>query len=330
MRAISSSTAIVALCIALLIGDSLCSLVPRLTLADASAGKLSKRANLLDFLIGLFTGGGSSSSTTAVPSLQAALALPSAAAVPQPTLDLYAAYAGAAYSISSTAWDCGAECQHPGTEGTVVKYHWDTPIVTSTGYIATNANKMVIIVAFRGSGNPGDWVESFGLAPTNWPDNVSGSSVVSGFLSGYLIASTQVIKTVVDLSAQFPGYAIVATGHSLGGSRAALFVADLTKKHPRLTPRMQLFTYGQAKCGNHKFAQYMDTLGIPIVREVNKGDIAPHLPLDNSPYVHFGTEAWVTLSDKTVFCKSGDYSHCSASLSPASYNIADHSTYRGL
>ncbi|KAJ2893803.1 hypothetical protein GGI21_005379, partial [Coemansia aciculifera] len=155
-------------------------------------------------------------------------------------------------------------------------------------------------------------MENFELVPTSWPDSVTGSNVVSGFLSGYLIASTQVVQTVVDLSAQLPDYAIVATGHSLGGSRASLFVADLTTKYPKLAPRVQLYTYGQAKCGNQEFAQYMDTLGISIVREVNKGDIAPHLPLDNQPYVHFGTEAWVTFSEQTVFCKSGDYGHCSA------------------
>ncbi|KAJ2355966.1 hypothetical protein H4S02_012832, partial [Coemansia sp. RSA 2611] len=174
---------------------------------------------------------------------------PNAPAVPQDTLDLYAAYSGAAYNVS-TSWDCGTECQHPGTEGTVVMYHWNTPLVTSTGYIAINSNIKTIVVAFRGSNEPGDWVQDFELEPTNWPDNISGSSVVSGFLSGYLITSAQVIQTVVSLSAKFPGYTIVATGHSLGGSRASLFVADLTTKYPGLASQVQLFTYGQAKCGN--------------------------------------------------------------------------------
>ncbi|KAJ2742196.1 hypothetical protein GGI20_004657 [Coemansia sp. BCRC 34301] len=243
---------------------------------------------------------------------------------------MYAAYSGAAYNISTESWDCGAECRHPGTEDTAIEYHWNTQGISSTGYIATSANKKTIIVAFRGSKDFGDWMEDFALEPASWPDNISGSNVVSGFLSGYLVVSSQVVQTVVDLSARLPGYAIVATGHSLGGSRAALFVADLTTRYPKLASRVQLFTYGQAKCGNQEFAQYMDSLGISIFREVNKGDIAPHLPIESSLYVHFGSEAWIDFSEKIVFCKSGDYSRCSASLSPAVYNLADHSSYRGL
>ncbi|KAJ2099222.1 hypothetical protein IW146_009819, partial [Coemansia sp. RSA 922] len=305
---------------------SSCSLIPNMTPKDLLVDRVVKRSGLLDLLQWALTGGSSNTVNTDIRNI---LSSPSAPAIPQETLDLYAAYSGAAYNIS-TSWSCGTECQHPGTEGTVIMYHWDTPVITSTGYIAVNNNKKTIVVAFRGSNEPGDWAEDFALEPANWPDNISGSSVVSGFLSGYLIASTQVVQTVVNLSKKFPDYTIVATGHSLGGARASLFVADLTTKYPSLAPRVQLFTYGQAKCGNQAFAQYMDNLGIPIYREINRGDLAPHLPFDNRPYVHFGTEAWVTFSDETVFCKSGDYSRCSASLSPAAYSIADHSTYKGL
>ncbi|KAJ2415259.1 hypothetical protein H4218_001541 [Coemansia sp. IMI 209128] len=325
MKPVISATIRAALCIAFLIGSTSCSLIPGMAPSNVLADRVVKRASLLDFLITILTGSGN----TAAPDMRDTLPSPNAPAVPQDTLDLYAAYSGAAYNVS-TSWDCGTECQHPGTEGTVVMYHWNTPLVTSTGYIAINSNIKTIVVAFRGSNEPGDWVQDFELEPTNWPDNISGSSVVSGFLSGYLITSAQVIQTVVSLSAKFPGYTIVATGHSLGGSRASLFVADLTTKYPDLASRVQLFTYGQAKCGNQAFAQYMDSLDILIFREVNKGDITPHLPFDNRPYVHFGTEAWVTFSDQTVFCKSGEYDHCSASLPPASYNFADHSTYKGL
>ncbi|KAJ1999907.1 hypothetical protein GGI04_004372, partial [Coemansia thaxteri] len=174
-------------------------------------------------------------------------------------------------------------------------------------------------------------MQDFAISPTSWPSDISGSNVVSGFLSGYLVASPLVLQNVVELATQYPSCRIVATGHSLGGSRASLFVADLTLRYPKLTPRVYLYTYGQAKCGNQVFSQYMDTLGVPIFREVNRGDIAPHLPFENeNPYVHFGTEAWVNLSNQTVFCKTGEYGHCSASLSPTAYNLADHSTYKGL
>ncbi|KAJ2068354.1 hypothetical protein GGI08_000911 [Coemansia sp. S2] len=247
----------------------------------------------------------------------------------QDTLDLYAAYAGAAYNISKN-WTCGTECKHSGTEGTTVLYHWNNDTFPSVGFIATNAHSKTIIVSFRGTTVIGDWMENYFLDPVDWPENVNGASVVTGFLSGYLVVSVEVAQFVYDLSVKFPDYKIVATGHSLGGARASFFVADLTLKYPNITSRMELYTYGQPKCGNKAFAQYMDNLGIPTFREVNRGDIVPHLPSDYTRYVHFGNEVWFTFSGKTVLCKSGKYSSCSASLSPLSYSFSDHTTYKDL
>ncbi|KAJ2756973.1 hypothetical protein GGI19_000423 [Coemansia pectinata] len=277
----------------------------------------------------MLTGGGSATRNIAIPDMDSTLLLPDTPIVPQDTLDLYAAYSGAAYNISDN-WNCGTECQHPGTEGTTVIYHRNNDTFSSVGFIATNANNKNIIVSFRGTAGLGDWLENYLLDPIDWLENINGFSVVSGFLTGYLVVSVEVVQIVVDLSTKFPDYKIVATGHSLGGSRAALFVADMTTKYPNIASQMKLFTYGQAKCGNKVFAKYMDSLGIRIFREVNKGDIVPHLPWDITQYVHFGTEAWVDFSGKAMFCKSGNYSHCSAGISPLSYSFVDHTTYKDL
>ncbi|KAJ2385493.1 hypothetical protein H4S02_004303 [Coemansia sp. RSA 2611] len=244
-------------------------------------------------------------------------------------MDMYAAYAGAAYNISDT-WNCGYECEHPGTEDTHVEYRWDAPLITSDGYIARNPSRKIIIVAFRGSAEAGDWIEDFTGNPVQWPETIADSIVVLGFLSGYLVSSSSVVQHTAKLAAQYPDHGISAVGHSLGGARAAMFVADISIKHPQLLPRVQLYTYGQAKVGNPAFAAYMNGLGMPIYRVVNRGDIAPHLPYNNSRIVHFGTEVWITANNKTVVCQSNDYSLCSESLPPAAFNIRDHSTYPGL
>ncbi|KAJ2038164.1 hypothetical protein H4S04_008415, partial [Coemansia sp. S16] len=102
--------------------------------------RVVKRSGLLDLLQWALTGGSSNTVNTDIRNI---LSSPSAPAIPQETLDLYAAYSGAAYNVS-TSWSCGTECQHPGTEGTVIMYHWDTPVITSTGYIAVNNNKKTI------------------------------------------------------------------------------------------------------------------------------------------------------------------------------------------
>ncbi|KAJ2398035.1 hypothetical protein GGI23_003329 [Coemansia sp. RSA 2559] len=247
----------------------------------------------------------------------------------QTTLDLFAAYAGAAYH-DMREWTCTPECQDPGTSGTVIDYTWDIRTITSNGYIAHNPSKRIIIVAFRGSQELGDWLENLDLSHYPWPSQIDGSSVVSGFLSGYLVARSLVIQNVLALTTRFPDYTIVATGHSLGASRAAMFVADLALQHPELQYRIRLYTYGQAKCGNRSFANFMNGSGIPITRVVNKGDITPHLPQDDPTLVQFGTEVWYTLTNDTIVCPSGDYSRCSESLPQTALNTNDHSTYPGL
>ncbi|KAJ2660346.1 hypothetical protein IW148_003821 [Coemansia sp. RSA 1199] len=241
---------------------------------------------------------------------------------------MYAAYAGAAYTITDS-WNCENECEHPGTEGTEVLYNWDTQRVTSNGYIARNPDKKLIVVAFRGSAETGDWVENFTANPVQWPSSISGSFVVQGFLNGYLVSSEDVLQNTADLAAKYPDHSIVAVGHSLGGARASLFVADLSINYPRLASRVQLYTYGQAKVGNDVFADYMDNINVLMYRVVNKGDIAPHLPLVSS-MAHFGTEVWLTANGQSIVCKSGDYSKCSESLPATAYNVQDHSTYPGL
>ncbi|KAJ2527875.1 hypothetical protein EV175_007507, partial [Coemansia sp. RSA 1933] len=73
-------------------------------------------------------------------------------------------------------------------------------------------------------------------------------------------------------------------------NKRIIVVADLALQHPELQRRIRMYTYGQAKCGNEVFADFMNRSNIPIARVVNKGDIAPHLPSNNPTLVQFGTE----------------------------------------
>ncbi|KAJ1734354.1 hypothetical protein LPJ72_002394 [Coemansia sp. Benny D160-2] len=221
-------------------------------------------------------------------------------------------------------------CDNPDTSGTVVDYTWDIGVITSNGYIAHNPTEKVIFVSFRGTYEQGDWIQDFTLTHTPWPPELTGSSVVTGFYAGYIVAKPLVIKNALEVATRYPDYRIIAVGHSLGASRAAMFVADFALHYPELRHRLQLFTYGQAKCANRVFADFMNGLNIPIIRVVNKGDIAPHLPNDDPTLVQFGTEVWYAPTNNTVICSSGDYSRCSDSLPQSALNAEDHSTYPGL
>ncbi|KAJ2778790.1 hypothetical protein H4R18_004386 [Coemansia javaensis] len=244
------------------------------------------------------------------------------------TVQLYAAYAGAAYTVTDE-WECD-ECSHPGTEGTVVETHWDSPLITSRGYIARNPASKTIVVAFGGTDDPSTWAQDFKVVPAPWPLRVPGSVVIEGFLEGYLVVEPQVMDETARLADQYPDHTIVAVGHSLGGTRAALFVADLGAQYPELLPRTVLYTYGQAKCGNEYFADYMNGLGRRLYRVVNQGDVAPHLPQNDDVFYQFGTEIWLTGDNGMVVCQRDDYSRCSESLSRDELNVSDHTSYPSI
>ncbi|KAJ2883641.1 hypothetical protein FB639_002133, partial [Coemansia asiatica] len=152
----------------------------------------------------------------------------------------------------------------------------------------------IIVVSFRGSAEFGDWVEDFATSFVDWPRSGAGTQVGMGYLEGYQVASPLIMRTIVELSTGYPDYSIVATGHSLGGARASMFAADISANYPHLLARLELYTYGQPKCGDKGFADYMDSLDFLKIREVNKADIAPHLPSADWGYYHFGTEVWVS------------------------------------
>ncbi|KAJ1646199.1 hypothetical protein LPJ64_002303 [Coemansia asiatica] len=245
-------------------------------------------------------------------------------------LNLYAAYSGATLNITSNQWNCGSQCNRPETRGTEVIYHWDTSHIPSNGYIAINRHRREILVVYRGSVVIGDWIEDYTANLVDFPESVSGSRVSMGFLEGYQSANPQVMDTVLQLANEYPEYRIIAAGHSLGGARASLFVADVSVNHPELIPRIEMYTYGKPRCGNNMYAQYMDSLGITYVRQIYKGDLYPHLPIKQLGYVHFGAEVWIPEDDKYVICQSSDYGGCSESLPLARLNKEEHYEYYWL
>ncbi|KAJ1947148.1 hypothetical protein GGF37_000669 [Kickxella alabastrina] len=242
-------------------------------------------------------------------------------------IGLYAAYSGAAYSLDSDKWACGIQCSRPDTEGTVIKHRWKTPQITSGGFIAVNPNKKAIVVSFRGTAEFQDWIDDIIINSAEWPLTIAGSQVGAGFLNGYEIVSPLIIQKIHELAATHPEYSIVATGHSLGGARAAIFAADISANHPHYLPRLQLYTYGQPRCGNSAFVKFMDSLNITKIRVVNKSDLIPHLPAKEAGYHHFGTEFWVAAENQFVVCQDGDYSMCSESVPFYKFSIPDHTSY---
>ncbi|ORX68296.1 alpha/beta-hydrolase [Linderina pennispora] len=244
------------------------------------------------------------------------------------TIVHYAGYAEGPYELTGKSWSCQT-CQKPEFQGTIVDVYWENAINGSTGYIAHNPKEKLIVISFRGSKELSDWRDSLNIDLVPWPASIPGSQVMAGVHEGYASLEPRIIPYVASLAERYPDYAILATGHSLGGSRASLCALDLSIQHPQLVSRLRLYTYGIPKLGNSEFANAINRLEIPAYRAVNRGDIAAHLPPDNPEYVHFGTEVWFQDGNVTL-CYLDRRGQCSDTLSIFELSIYDHSSYPGM
>ena len=99
-------------------------------------------------------------------------------------------------------------------------------------------------------------------------------------------------KEVLDDINAHPGYQLIATGHSLGGAIATVFLYDsVTKGYIDATVNEPvLITFGQPRTGNEDFVVDFNRKIKNVLRIVRDGDIVVSLPypLINNPYRHLG------------------------------------------
>ncbi|KAJ2162589.1 hypothetical protein GGF46_000592 [Coemansia sp. RSA 552] len=245
-------------------------------------------------------------------------------------LALFAAYAGAAYTVSNQ-WNCPYACEYPGTQGTVIEHHWNIGKPKSAGYIARNPNGKYIIVAFQGTDSSEQWADNLNVVQVPWPDGIDNSKVHAGFLRGYVVAQDDILGQLKPLADKYPDYSIVIVGHSLGGARASLALLDISLKMPELLPRMYMYTVGQPRTGNREFANAIDALSVPKYRQVFEYDYVTRLPLVEMGYYHHSTEAWDHDNQTTLCAQRTKGDGCSSPgdlLHPLS--VPDHFGYPGL
>jgi hypothetical protein len=99
-------------------------------------------------------------------------------------------------------------------------------------------------------------------------------------------------KDVLDDIQAHPDYQFIATGHSLGGAVATIFLYEAINKG-YLDPNRNepvLITYGQPRTGNENFVLDFNKKVKKVLRIVRDGDIVVSLPysLINNPYRHLG------------------------------------------
>ncbi|KAF7375336.1 Alpha/beta-hydrolase [Mycena sanguinolenta] len=233
---------------------------------------------------------------------------------------------------SSTYTDCASP------NGNVMVQEINEDSTNTQGFVARDDTKKEIVVAWRGSSAVADFLitdasvirvdyTSPGVTPA------SGATVHSGFLRSYNSVADQVIalvKTQLDLN---PDYAVVSTGHSLGGSLASLSAVSLKSNFPD-TP-MRLYTYGQPRTGNQEYANMVNSMyGDQAFRYVRTTDGVPTAFPMLLGYRHHGVEYWQT-SDPAIAATlkqcapDGEDPTCSDSKLSDGFT-ATHLTYFGI
>ena len=120
------------------------------------------------------------------------------------------------------------------------------------GYVGYSASNNAIVVAFRGSDNTKNWIDDFDFGQIPY-SKCSGCYVHNGFYLAYMTVSHEVRQQLQFLLAKYRGSSVWVTGHSLGGALATVAAMDIKIN---FDPPMKVYTYGQPRVGNGKFAEY--------------------------------------------------------------------------
>ncbi|KAJ7889533.1 Alpha/Beta hydrolase protein [Mycena olivaceomarginata] len=184
-------------------------------------------------------------------------------------------------------------------------------VLVRAGFIARDPARLEIVV-FRGTFSLKDAITDakFLLVPFESPGIVELVHVHRGFLGAYQNVSDQVVGIVSKEIKEYPTFRIVVTaldgwmisdeyerdlfavGHSLGGAIASLAAPSIKAALPDAV--VKLYTFGQPRAGNAKFARYVERMvgAENIHRAVHTLDGVPTMVPRIFGYEHFATEYW--------------------------------------
>jgi len=142
------------------------------------------------------------------------------------------------------------------------------------------------VVAFRGteSNKLEDWVTDF----RRWKQPVTTSPTFGRIHSGFEIAFTDIWSPVLA-SFFVSSRPVYLTGHSLGGALATRAVVEILTNGGSVNG---MYTFGQPRVGNRKFAREFDKRFKHAYRFVHNNDIVARLPWLN--YWHIGRLVYLT------------------------------------
>uniref|UniRef100_A0A7E4V7Z8 Lipase_3 domain-containing protein n=1 Tax=Panagrellus redivivus TaxID=6233 RepID=A0A7E4V7Z8_PANRE len=151
-----------------------------------------------------------------------------------------------------------------------------------SGYVALNHENETITVVFRGTkGSTQFYYEAINLILyLDKEVPFFGGQVFSYFLNAFqLLWDAGIGEDLEELSILYPYYELQAFGHSLGGSLASLTALAAVKKNYFHSDNVLLYTFGQPRTGDVKYATEHDENVPNSFRIVHAEDLVSQAPL---------------------------------------------------
>jgi hypothetical protein len=169
--------------------------------------------------------------------------------------------------------------------------------------------KNLIVIVFRGSQEPEDWMTNFNFDDDDFEDK---GGVHQGFKEAMdLFFKTMKEKQLVSNSVPISGIdaehfnqnnKIILTGHSLGGALATLSACYLYELGIK-KENIEVYTFGAPPVGTEKFCQYYENK-INLYRVINENDVVPKLD-KITKFVHMGTEVILPSNEGEIHACEG-------------------------
>ncbi|KAF2637561.1 hypothetical protein P280DRAFT_433414 [Massarina eburnea CBS 473.64] len=130
----------------------------------------------------------------------------------------------------------------------------DGGITDATGYVATDATRKIIVVAFRGSISANNWLADTVVVPVS-VDLCDGCKAFSGAWAFYAEVRSKIVEAVTAATKANPDYRLIITGHSIGAGITGFAAAEFRK----LGYGTDVYAYGPPRVGNTELADYLNT-----------------------------------------------------------------------
>ncbi|KAL4892082.1 Alpha/Beta hydrolase protein [Aspergillus ambiguus] len=213
-------------------------------------------------------------------------------------LNLFAEYSAAAYctgnlNSTGTKVTCPAgncpQVQAANTT-TLTEFLADGQYGELAGFLAADSTHKLIVLSFRGSRSPANWIANLDFAFDDAKDLCADCKVHGGFWKAWNTVADTLRTQIQKARAAYPDYKLVFTGHSLGAAIATVGTTDLRTREKY---SIDMYSYGSPRVGNAELAEYITSLGSNY-RVTHTDDIVPRLPPRAVGYRHPSPEYWIT------------------------------------